>query len=115
MGVKRNPIAKLFTESRRVSTTVGEYFTFVQLFDIPTGRTTGGFVSFEPVRVLGEGVRGWVGLGRAVVNLHHVLAEDLPARIGGELLGHLLDFLDVVAGVIGMRKIAGPEKLVGAD
>ena len=42
-------------------------------------------------------------------------AEEFFAGLGRELLSHLLELFDIVAGVVRMGKVAGPEKLVRAD
>src|SRR5262249_36350542 len=50
-----------------------------------------------------------------VVAAHHVLAHHAAARFGRHRPDHSLQRVEILAPVVGMRKIAGPEKPVATN
>ena len=52
---------------------------------------------------------------RKIVNAPHVVTQHVatPLRVA-DLVAELLDFLDVISGVVGMREVGGPEEAIAA-
>src|SRR5262249_47183396 len=72
------------------------------------------YVRFWSLRTRNFGLAGGAQVV-AAVDLHYVGPQHLFAVAGFQLVTQFFNFLDVIADVIGMRKIGCPEEALGAD